>query len=154
MQHPPFSFYAIFLIIFIFLIWSFYCSFPFFLDFFHCVRNKAHFCLSVYHSLSIALLHSFLLLLVFYSSIWFLFDIFFNLLFFPSLTFCTHLVFCFLHFGNVRVGLFLFLVFLYIFSLFSTIFPTRFSLPFFFSIFLYQFPMVGICGPSSRRICL
>ncbi len=39
-------------------------------------------------------------------------------------------------------------------SLFLALFPVRFSLPFYVSIFLYRFPMVGICGPSSERICL
>jgi len=76
------------------------------------------------------------------------------LLFFPSLTFYTHLVFCFLNFASVQASLFLFMIFLCLFSLFLTLFSLRFSLPFYFPIFLYQFPMVNVCGPSFKRICL
>jgi hypothetical protein len=51
----------------------FHCSFPLFLDFFHCVWSEAHFHFIVYHNLSIVRLKAFLVLLVFYSSILFLF---------------------------------------------------------------------------------
>jgi hypothetical protein len=128
---------------------------PLFVDFFHYMQGKVHFLFFVYHSLGTMLLKAFLVLLVFYSSIWSLFDFKENFfLCFPSLTFCIHLVFFFLNFVGVEASLFFIQVFLCFFSLFFALFLVRFFLPFYVFVFLYQFPMASICGPSFEGICL
>ncbi len=97
MQHVLFSSHVNFLMIFIFLILSFSLQFPLVYWFLplHARPNAPFILFYFYHSPSIMLLKAFLTLLVFYSSIWSLFDFFLILLFFPSLTLYSSCIFFF-----------------------------------------------------------